>query len=75
MPSYAPTTVKSHDGTVNGVYRNLFQHHAAEYGRRRSCETVNNGMKRTTGSVLRSRKQNTLFAEAALKVAAYAVRL
>jgi len=32
-------------------------------------------MKRTTGSVLRSRKQRTLFAEAALKVAAYAVRL
>jgi len=75
VPSYAPTTVKSHDGTVNGVYRNLFQHPAEQYGRRWSCETVNSGMKRTTGSVLRSRKQNTLFAEAALKVAAYAVRL
>lgn len=75
VPSYAPTTVKSADGTVNGMYRNLFQHPAKEYGRRWSCETVNSGMKRTTGSALRSRKQSTLFAEAALKVAAYAIRL
>lgn len=75
VPSYAPTTVRSADGTVTGLYRNLFQHPAREYGRRWSCETVNSGMKRTTGSVLRSRKQSTLFAEAALKVAAYAIKL
>lgn len=75
VPSYAPTTVRSADGTVTGLYRNLFQHPVVEYGRRWSCETVNSGMKRTTGSVLRSRKQSTLFAEAALKVAAYAIKL
>jgi len=75
VPSYAPTTVKSADGSVRGVYRNLFQADVKEYGRRWSCETVNSGIKRTTGAVLRSRKQATLFTEAALKVAAYAIRL
>jgi hypothetical protein len=36
---------------------------------------VNSAIKRMTGSVLRSRKENTLFAEAAFKVAAYAVKV
>lgn len=44
------------------------------YGRRWMRERMNSAIKRTTGSSLRSRKQSTLFAEAALKVAAYAVR-
>jgi len=39
------------------------------------CESVNSAIKRTTGSTLRSRKQNTLFAEAAFKVAAYAIKV
>jgi hypothetical protein len=39
------------------------------------CESVNSAIKRMTGSTLRSRKQNTLFAEAALKVVAYAVKV
>jgi len=39
------------------------------------CECVNSAIKRTTGSTLRSRKQNTLFAEAAFKVAAYAIKV
>ena len=46
-----------------------------EYGRRWMCESVNNANKRMTGSTPRSRKQNTLFAEAALKVAAYAIKV
>lgn len=75
VPSYAPTTVRSADGRVNGVYRNLFQTPVTEYGRRWMCESVNSAIKRTTGSTLRSRKQSTLFAEAALKVAAYAVKV
>lgn len=75
VPSYAPTTVRSADGRVSGVYRNLFQTPVTEYGRRWMCESVNSAIKRTTGSTLRSRKPNTLFAEAALKVAAYAVRV
>lgn len=75
VPSYAPTTVRSADGHVSGLYRNLFQAEVEGYGRRWMCETVNSAIKRISGSTLRSRKQNTLFAEAALKVAAYAIRV
>lgn len=76
MPSYAPVTVRSKDGRVGGFYRKAF--HAMrprEYGRWWMCESVNSAIKRMTGSVLRSRKEHTLFTEAALKVAAYAVKV
>lgn len=75
VPSYAPTTVKSADGHVNGLYRNAFQAPVKEYGRRWMCESVNSAIKRISGSTLRSHKENTLFAEAAFKVAAYAIRV
>ena len=76
VPSYAPTTVRSADGHVNGLYRRAFADmRPGEYGRRWMCESVNSGIKRTSGSTLRSRKDNTLFAEAALKVAAYAIKV
>ena len=75
VKSYAPTTVKSHDGRVSGFYRNAFQTPVHEYGRRWMAESVNSGIKRVSGPTLRSRKQNTLFAEAALKVAAYAIKV
>jgi hypothetical protein len=75
-PSYAPVTIKSKDGSVGGFYRKAFSEmRPHEYGRRWMCESVNSAIKRMTGSTLRSRKQNTLFAEAALKVAAYAVKV
>ncbi|MBL8874176.1 MAG: transposase [Phycisphaerae bacterium] len=74
VPSYAPTVVKSADGHVNGLYRGAFVNAAAEYGRRAASESVNSGIKRTSGSTLRSRKENTLFAEAAFKVLAYAIK-
>ena len=66
---------RSADGRVNGLYRNTFQIPAEEYGQRWMCESVNSGIKRTSGDSLRSHKQNTLFAEAALKVAAYAFKV
>jgi hypothetical protein len=75
VPSYAPTTIKSADGRVNGLYRNTFQIRVREYGHRWAAESVNSGIKRTSGDTLRSHKQNTLFAEAALKVAAYAIKV
>jgi hypothetical protein len=75
VPSYAPTTVRSADGHVNGLYRSTFQVPVKEYGQRWMCESVNSGIKRTSGSTLRSLKENTLFAEAALKVAAYAIKV
>lgn len=75
-PSYAPVTVKRQDGGVNGFYRKAFHDmRPREYGRRWMCESVNSAIKRMTGSTLRSRKESTLFAEAALKVAAYAVKV
>ena len=76
VPSYAPTTVRSNDGRVGGMYRNTFATmRPKEYGRRWMCESVNSAIKRITGSTLRSHKENTLFAEAALKVLAYAVKV
>lgn len=76
LPSYAPTTVKSADGRVNGFYRKAFGGmRQEEYGLRWMCESVNRAVKRISGRTLRSRKENTLFAEAALKVTAYAVKV
>lgn len=75
VPSYAPTIVRSADGHVTGFYRNACQMEVEEYGRRWMCESVNSAIKRVSGSTLRSHKQNTLFAEAALKVAAYAIKV
>jgi hypothetical protein len=76
VTSYAPTTVRSRDGHVNGLYRKAFSELRPEgYGRRWMCESVNSAIKRISGSTLRSHKQNTQFAEAALKVAAYAIKV
>ena len=75
VKSYAPAVVKSADGHVSGLYRNMFQVRANEYGTRWMSESVNSGIKRTSGDSLRSRKENTLFAEGAFKVAAYAVKV
>lgn len=76
VPSFAPVTVKSKDGRVGGFYRSAFaEMKASEYGQRWMCESVNSAVKRVSGSTLRSRKENTLFAEAALKVAAYAIKV
>ena len=76
VPSYAPVVVRSNDGRVSGLYRNAFSSVRPEgYGRRWTCESVNSAMKRLSGSMLRSRKPSTLFAEAALKVAAYAIKV
>lgn len=75
-PSSAPVTVKSQDGSVGGFSRRAFHElRPREYGRRWMGESVNSAIKRLTGSTLRSRRQNTLFAEAALKVAAYALKV
>lgn len=76
VPSYAPATVKSKDGHVGGFYRAAFaEMRPKDDGQRWMCESENSAIKRTSGSTLRSRKENTLFAEAALKVAAYAIKV
>lgn len=73
VPSIAPAVVKRRDGTVSGLHRAMFINPPEQYGRRWASETVNSAFKRVCGGVLRARKTTTLFAEAALKVAAYAV--
>lgn len=76
VPSYAPTIVRRADGRATGLYRQAFSEMKPdEYGRRWMCESVNSAIKRISGSTLRSRKENTLFAEAALRVAAYAIKV
>ena len=60
---------------MSALYRNTFQMPIEGYGRRWMCESVNGGAKRVSGDNLRSRKQNTKFAEAGLKVLAYAVKV
>ncbi len=72
--SHAPPTVRRKDGRVSGALRTLCRRRPRGYGRRWMCESVNSAIKRTMGGSLRSRKENTLFAEAALKAAAYAVK-
>ncbi|MCC6971610.1 MAG: transposase [Phycisphaerales bacterium] len=75
-PSDAPVTVRSKDGRVHGRHRAVFAEMSPRaYGRRWMCESVNSAIKRMTGSTLRSRKQNTMFAEAAFKVLAYAAKV
>lgn len=76
VPSYAPTTVRIADGSVTGLYRRAFADmRPSEYGRRWVCESVNSAIKRFSGSSLRSRGETTLFNEAALEVAAYAIKV
>ncbi len=75
-PSYAPVTVKRRDGGVGGFDRTAFHDmRPRDYGQRWMCESVNSAEKRVSGSTMRSRKEDTLFAEAALKVAAYAIKV
>ncbi len=69
-------TVKNKGGHVGGFHRAAFAAmRPSEDGQRWMCESVNIAEKRVSGSTLRSRKENTLLAEAALKVAAYAIKV
>lgn len=76
VPSFAPTTVRSPDGSVSGLYRRAFADmRPAGYNRWWVCERVNSAIKRISGPSLRGRCETTLFNEAALKVAAYAIKV
>lgn len=75
VPSYAPVHMRGGTGRVSGFYRSTFSEVNVEsYGRRWACETVNSAFKRVSGSALRARLERTLFTEAALVVAAYAIK-
>lgn len=72
--SYIPPVVRRRDGKVGGRYRSRMRRKPKGYGKRWHAESFMSGLKRTTGSALTSRKDNTLDAEAALRVLAYSVR-
>ena len=76
VPSSTPTTVRRQDGRVGGFSRAAFAElKPKDDGQRWMCERVNSAVKRVSEGTLRSRKENTLFAEAALKIAAYAIEV
>ena len=65
------------DGRRNGIWRSgMSKNHLEkmEYGKRWAVETFFSGLKRTTGSMLTSRKPNPLLKEAAFRVLAYTLR-
>ncbi|HEY3856198.1 MAG TPA: transposase [Verrucomicrobiae bacterium] len=65
------------DGKRNGTWRSGMSKNYLEkmgYGRRWAVETFFSGLKRTTGSMLTSRKPNQLLKEAAFRVLAYTLR-
>jgi hypothetical protein len=65
------------DGKRNGIWRSgMSKNYLAKmaYGKRWAVETFFSGLKRTTGSMLTSRKPNQLLKEAAFRVLAYTLR-
>lgn len=65
------------DGKRNGIWRSgMSKNYLAkmEYGKRWAVESFFSGLKRTTGSMLTSRKPNQLLKEAAFRVLAYTLR-
>jgi hypothetical protein len=72
--SHIPPVVKRKDGGIGGKYRSRMRRKPNGYGKRWHAESFMRGLKRTTGSALTARKNNTLDAEAALRVLAYSVR-
>jgi hypothetical protein len=75
VKSYAPLMRRnSRGGPPTGRYRARMQRRPRGYGRRWTIEALFSGLKRTTGSMLTARRENTLMVEAALRVLTYAIR-
>jgi len=77
VASWIPPAVHRQDGRVNGKYRAQMTPRRLKrngYGMRWIVESFMSGLKRTTGSMLSARSQACLFAEAAIRVLAYALR-
>lgn len=74
MRSYIPPVVKRKDGGIGRHYRSRRRRKPKGYGKRWLVEAFMSGLKRTTGSALTNRKDNTLDAEASLRVLAYSIR-
>jgi hypothetical protein len=77
VTSWIPPAVHREDGQANGKYRSKMTPRRLKrngYGKRWIIESFMSGLKRTTGSMLNARLEPSLFAEAALRVLAYAIR-
>lgn len=77
VTSWIPPAVHRQDGQINGKHRSKMTPRRLKrngYGQRWIVESFMSGLKRTTGSMLAARHQASLFAEAALRVLAYAIR-
>ena len=77
VKSFIPAVIHRKDGTVGGKYRSQMTERRLkynQYGRRWLVESFMSGLKRTMGSALSSRSETALFAEAKLRVLAYAIR-
>ena len=72
--SHIPAVVKRKGGAIGGHFRSRMRTVPKAYGKRWHAEPFMSGRKRTTGSALTARKDNTLDAEASLRVLAYSVR-
>jgi hypothetical protein len=75
--SWIPPAVHRKDGQIGGQYRSKMTEKALKhngYGRRWIVESFMSGLKRTTGSALNARLEQSLFNEAALRVLAYAIK-
>jgi hypothetical protein len=71
--SYAPTVVRSRDGSIGGDRRWLMKDKWTGYGARWDIETAHSAMKRRLGSDLTARTPRTLRHEAAIKALTYAI--
>lgn len=77
VASWIPPAVHRADGQINGKHRSKMTPRRLKrngYGQRWIVESFMSGLKRTTGSMLAARHQTSLFAEAAIRVLAYAIR-
>lgn len=74
VESWIPPVIRTRDGSIKTPHRARMKNLPKSFGRRWHAETFMSGLKRSTGSMLMSRKENTLRVEAALRVLAYTIR-
>ena len=74
VKSWIPPVPKAPDGKIKSPHRSKMITLPASYGRRWHAESLFSGLKRSTLSILHSRKKNTLLVEAAFRVLAYTIR-
>ena len=72
--SVIPPVIRTADGSIETPYRRMMHPLPKDYGRRSGIESYMSGLKRSCGGSLTTRKQGTMFTEAAMRVLAYTIR-